>query len=192
MMKKDLFVLAASGWLLLGCGPSCPEIKAGLDVAAAVTGDVTRINEMVAKRKAAIIEAEQGGDTFRMQRLKFSVTAWELGIGAQARIIKASPQFEDAPSYGEAAGRINELRCFLDKLLAREEHTVPDGMGETLRERKVEIDRLLDRDGTVNPAELRNYYENGIMVDVREEGPAAGEEPMDAGTVDDGTEDQGD
>ncbi|HUT76927.1 MAG TPA: hypothetical protein VM285_04535 [Polyangia bacterium] len=186
MMKNDFyFVLAASAWLFLGCGASCPEQKAALDATAAVTGDVTRVNELVAKREAAMGEAEQGGDTFRIQRLKFSVTAWELAIGTQARIIKASPQFEDAPSYGEAAGLINEFRCFLDKLLAHAEHTVSDGMGKALRGYKVEIERQLGRDGAVSPNELRNYYENGIPVTNPEEDQAAEEEPLDAGTAED-------
>jgi hypothetical protein len=170
MMKNELHALAALVGLLLGCGPSCPEVKAALDATAAITGDVTRVNELVGKRKAAVAEAERGGGTFQMQRLKFSVTAFELAIATQARIIKASPRFEDAPSYRENAEAINGFRCYLDKLLARDGHLVSDGVGETLRAYKAELERLLDRDGTVSPAELRAYYEEGIAVGAAPEG----------------------
>jgi hypothetical protein len=184
MTKPRTILLGAAVSLLLGCGPSCPEVKAALDTTAAITGDVTRINDLVARRKAAMAEAEQGGhSTFHMQRLKFSVTAFEIAIQTQARIVKASPRFEDAPSYGESAGVINTFRCYLDKLLAADGHLLPDGVGKRLREFKVEIEGRLGRDGAVNSAELRSYYEQGIAApEASDEGdgtaPDTPEEPL--------------
>jgi hypothetical protein len=161
-IKKTIIVTMVAG-LLLGCGPTCPEVKAGLDATAAVTGDVTRVNELVARRKAVMAEAEQGGvGTFEMQRLKFSVTAYEMAIATEARVIKASPRFEGAASYDEAAPRINEFRCYVDKVLARDGNLVSDGVGESLRAYKAEIDGLLDRDGALSSAEIRAYFEEGI------------------------------
>ena len=67
MIKPRTMNWVALAALLLGCGPSCPEVKAALDTTAAITGDVTRVNELVARRKAAMAEAGQGGHgTFHM------------------------------------------------------------------------------------------------------------------------------
>jgi len=189
MTNRNWLPVSVFFLLLLGCGPACPDIKVALDVSAALADDAARLNEMVSRRKAAAGEAEQGGKgTFHIERVRFSVTAWELAIETQARIIKASPRFEDAESYGEGAETINRFRCYLDRLLAREGHLINDGTGKTLRAHKVEIDDLLDRDGAVTPSELRGYLENGIEVDAavdrddddeeeEDEGEDKGEEP---------------
>ncbi len=150
--------------LFLACGPTCPEIKGALDEEAIIGEDVARVNALVEKRKAAIAEAKSGQiETFPLQRLKFSVTAWEMAVWVQARIIKISPRFEDSPKYVEYASIINKIRCYLDKLVADPEHTVSDVTGKKLQAHKTRIDTLFRREGTITKSEFASYLEEGIV-----------------------------
>jgi hypothetical protein len=145
------------------CGPSCPEVKAALDEEEAMAGDVARINALVDKRLATIAEAEQGGhDNFYMQRLKFSVTAYELAVKLQVRIIKISPRYEDSELYGEHANTINEIRCDLDDIVAKDGHTVGDADGSMLQKHYARLSALLRKAGDISGSELKTYLEEGI------------------------------
>ena len=150
--------------LFFACGPTCPEVKGALDEEAAIGEDVARVNAFVEKRKEAIAEAESGQiETFPLQRLKFSVTAYEMAVWVQTRIIKISPRFEDSPAYKEYASTINKIRCDLDKVLEDPEHTVSDVTGKKLRGHKARIDTMLLREGTLTKTEFANYLEEGIV-----------------------------
>jgi hypothetical protein len=146
-----------------GCGPSCPEVKAALDEDEAMAGDVARVNALVDKRDMAIIEAgEEDHDQFHIQRLKFSVTAFELAVETQVRIIKISPRYENSDLYEEHAVLINEIRCELDELVAQDGHEVTDRVGRDLQARHKQLGSLLRKEGEVSGSELRDYLENGI------------------------------
>lgn len=166
MTNKILLSIPMLFGLLLGCGPSCPEIKSGLDAAALLSEDSARINGMVARRKAVMEEAAQRGlDSFRLERIRFSVTAWEMAIETQARIIEASSRLADAETRGGDAGVVDDFRCYVDGLLGRTGHRITDGTGKTIRAYKVEIEGLLDRDGALTSSELRRYIEEGVEVE---------------------------
>ncbi len=158
------FPTAVIALLFLACGPTCPEVKGALDDEAIIGEDVARVNAFVEKRKEAIAEAESGQiETFPMQRLKFSVTAYEMAVWVQARIIKISPQFEDSPAYEEYASTINQIRCDLDKVIEDPKHTVSDVTGRKLQRHKARIDSLLRREGTLTKTEFASYLEEGIV-----------------------------
>lgn len=160
----NVFLTAGIVMLFLACGPSCPEVKGALDEETIIGEDVARVNAFVEKRKAAIAEAKSGQvETFPMQRLKFSVTAYEMAVWVQARIIKISPRFEDSPKYKEYESTINKIRCYLDKLVADPEHTVSDVTGKKLQNHKARIDSLLLREGTLTKSEFASYLEEGIV-----------------------------
>ena len=111
-----------------------------------------------------IAEASSGQmETFPLQRLKFSVTAYEMAVWVQARIIKISPRFEDSPAYKDYASIINKIRCDLDKVLEDPEHTVSDVTGRKLQGHKTRIDSLLRREGNLTKTEFSSYLEEGIV-----------------------------
>jgi hypothetical protein len=146
-----------------GCGPSCPEVKAALDEDEAMAGDVARVNALVDKRESAVIEAGGGDhDQFEMQRLKFSVTAFELAIEIQVRIIKISPRYEDSDLYEQQAELINEIRCELDELIALDGHEISDRLGRDIQALHKQLATLLRKEGQVSDSELKTYYEEGI------------------------------
>lgn len=156
--------LATCSFLLApACGPSCPEVKAALDEDEAMAGDVARVNALVDKRDSTMIEAGQGDhDQFHMQRLKFSVTAYELAVEIQVRIIKISPRYENSDLYEEQADLINEIRCELDELIAEEGHEISDRVGRDIQARHKQLGSVLHKEGRVSDSELKKYLEEGI------------------------------
>ncbi len=158
------FLMAGIAVLFFCCGPTCPEVKSALDDEAIIGEDVARVNAFVEKRKAAIVEAGSGQvETFPLQRLQFSVTAYEMAVWVQVRIIKVSPKFEDSSAYKEYASIINQIRCDLDKVLEDPEHTVSDVTGRNLRRYKKRVDTLFRREGTLTKTEFASYLEEGIV-----------------------------
>ena len=148
---------------LTSCGPSCPEVKAALDEDEAMAGDVARVNGLVDKRDSAMIEAGEGDhDQFAMQRLKFSVTAFELAVEIQVRIIKISPRYENSDLYEEHAALINEIRCELDELIGQDGHEVTDRVGRDIQARHKQLGSLLRKEGEISGSELKTYLEEGI------------------------------
>lgn len=166
MSTKSLAVLLlVTTWIatLAGCGPSCPEVKAALDEDEAMAGDVARVNALVDKRDGAMIEAGEGGhDQFHMQRLKFSVTAYELAVETQVRIIKISPRYENSDLYEQQADLINEIRCELDDLIAQDGHEITDRVGRDIQARHKQLASVLRKEGEVSGSELKDYLANGI------------------------------
>lgn len=149
--------------ILPACGPSCPEVKAALDEDEAMAGDVARVNALVDKRDGAMAEAGQGEhDQFHMQRLKFSVTAFELAVEIQVRIIKISPRYENSDLYEQHADFINEIRCEIDELIATDGHEVSDRVGKAIQARHKQLGSLLRKEGQISGSELDTYLSEGI------------------------------
>ncbi|MFO8070661.1 MAG: hypothetical protein R6V85_02190 [Polyangia bacterium] len=162
--RMGLLVVALSVVVPVGCGPTCPEIKAGLDDEQLMAGDVARVNELVERRRSAVEEAERGDhDSFAMRRLEFSVTAWEMAIETQVRIIKASPRYENLDVYQEQRELIDGIRCRLDELLASGKHLVKDAMGREVQRGHDAIAKLFKRECEVPGSELKTYYDEGIQ-----------------------------
>jgi hypothetical protein len=148
---------------MVGCGPTCPEIKMSLDEKTATSEDVARINALVKKRKAAIAEAEAvTSNTFELKRLKFSVTAYEKAIETQARVIKISPSFGGSDKYEENIELISELRCFLDRVAENPDYAVSDRTGREIQRLHDMTANILRKDGALTKRELREYIEEGI------------------------------
>lgn len=167
-MRTKLHSIAAAATFLgfaslTACGPSCPEVKAALDEDEAMAGDVARVNALVGKRDSAMAEAGQGEhDQFHMQRLKFSVTAFELAVEIQVRIIKISPRYENSDLYEQQADLINEIRCEIDDLIAIDGHEVSDRVGKEIQLRHKQLGSVLRKAGQVSGSELETYLSEGI------------------------------
>jgi len=168
MTKKTQYTLqltqlALAVLLFSACGPKCPETKLALDEETATSEDVARVNAFVKKRKEAIKEAETGpSDTFRLRRLKFSVTAYEQAIETQARIIKISPNFDNSPKYKKHRDIISEIRCFYDQVAEDLDYVVSDGDGKQIRQYHDLISNILRKDGELMKPELQDYIDQGI------------------------------
>jgi hypothetical protein len=155
--------IAALATFAIGCGPSCPEVMTSKTDKEVMAGDVARINEFVARRKAAMAEAEKGGhDTFTMERLKFSVTACELAIQVELRIVKLSPTHESSELYGDNLALINEVRCGLDKLLEEDGYLFSDGAGDEIQTYHAQFLKVFRGEGEFSDSELKTYYSQGI------------------------------
>jgi hypothetical protein len=148
---------------MTACGPSCPEIKASLGADETMSEDVARVNALVHKRKDAIAEASSGGlDSFKLARLKFSVTAYEKAIETQVIIIKLSPSYNDSKLYEELAPMIADIRCALDSMAQAPEHTVSDKAGKIVGQYASRMDLMAGKECAVTSAERTDYFENGI------------------------------
>lgn len=150
--------------LAAACGPKCPEVKAKFDDVQITTEDVARVNRLVEKRKAAIAEASAPGKgTFAIDRLRFSVTGYELAIETQLRVIKISPKFDNSPLYKEYRPLFDEMRCFFDTLVAEpEKHVLADAEGRDIRRWSERVGAVLRKEGRLGPGELAGYLEEGI------------------------------
>lgn len=175
----EVLVVAACGFGALCCGPACPEVLSGLDEAELMAGDVARVNDLVARRKAAVAEAEGGDlDTFAMDRIKFSVTAYELAIGDQLRIIKLSPRHGDSALYGDNRELVDMVRCNIDALLEREGHTVIDSEGRDVQRLHAQVKRVFRKEGETKGPELETYLEEGIPSAPEDEDDDEGMAPL--------------
>lgn len=182
--RARLLACLATAVVAAACGPTCLETVSALDESAALAGDVARVNELVERRRAAMEDAEGGDhDAFAMQRLKFSVTAFELAAEAQLRVIKASPKYEDAGVYEEQRALVDELRCAVEELLEDDGHLVSDSDGRRLQRLHARLDRAFRDAGTLTRSELRGYLADGIPVEpsaAEPAGDAAGDAEEDA------------
>jgi hypothetical protein len=165
-------MLAASIGGPAACAPKCPKIKAALDDVQITSEDVGRINAFVAKRKAAIAEAAAGDqDTFSMEKLRFSVTGYELAVETQLRVVKISPKFDDSPLYKEYRGVFDAMRCDFDALSEEpERHRISDADGSMIRAWSQRVGAILRSEGRLTSGELNGYLEEGIVDAAAEEG----------------------
>jgi hypothetical protein len=128
-----------------------------------MAGDVARVNEFVARRKAAVEEAQKGGhDTFTMERLKFSVTAGELAVQVGLRIIKLSPTHENSDLYRTNLALVNEVRCGLDELLEEDGYLFSDGAGDRIQTYHAQFRKVFRGEGEFSDFQLKTYYAEGI------------------------------
>jgi hypothetical protein len=167
-VRSLLFLLCAGAsiaGLAAACGPKCTEVKSALAPESVTGEDVGRVNKLVAKRKDAIAEAEKGEQAQTgLEKLKFSVTAYELAIEAQLRVIKISPKFEDSPLYSENRALFDEMRCYFDGLVADGTgHVVSDRVGRDIQQWSQKVGSILKSHGRLSDSELRDYFEEGIQ-----------------------------
>ncbi|MCP4604097.1 MAG: hypothetical protein GY847_26840 [Proteobacteria bacterium] len=189
----------------LACGPKCPEAKSALSESELTNDDATRLNEFVERRKTLMDQGRTGeNSTFEIERLKFSVTAYELAIQLQLRIIGLA---ESSSLYRTNIDEINETRCFLDEIIEgkivknivkKGDVTVSDSTGKKIREKHALFKQLFNKEGEFSGYELKQYYQKGIEI----KPPAQAEETPDpadeevgdlsAGEDDDMTDDEED
>jgi hypothetical protein len=166
-----LAVLVASFVVLASCASKCPKVKAALNPVQITGEDVARINRLVEKRKAAIADAAaQGHDTFSLDKLRFSVTGYELAVETQLRIVKISPKFDNSPLYEEYRAVFDAMRCDFDTLIEEpDEHTISDTEGRAIQRWSQRIRAILRKEGELSQGELNDYLEEGIRNDRDEE-----------------------
>ena len=167
-VRSLLFLLCVGpsiAGLAAACGPKCTEVKSALAPEKVTGEDVGRVNKLVAKRKEAMAEAEQGDKAQNgLEKLKFSVTAYQLALEAQLRVIKISPKFEDSPLYSENRAVFDEMRCYFDGLVADGTgHVISDRVGRDIQQWSQKIGSILKSHGKLSPSELRDYFEEGIQ-----------------------------
>ena len=161
-----LVALLAPFAVLTACAATkCPKTKAALDDVHTTGEDVARINRLVDKRKAAIAEADAGGhDTFALEKLRFSVTGYELAVETQLRIVRISPKFDDSPLYGEYRGVFDAMRCDFDALVGDpEDHSVSEAEGSMIQRWSQRVSAILRKEGKLTVGELNDYLEEGIQ-----------------------------
>lgn len=156
---------AAAIALLASCGPKCPEVKSALAEDEVTKEDVSRVNVLVEKRKEAMAEAEKGeGASVPVSKLKFSVTAYELAIEAQARVIHLSPNFDASDLWAANRALFDDMRCYFDGLVAEDAPLViSDSVGRDIQRWSQKIADLLKTQGKLSSYELRETFEKGIM-----------------------------
>jgi len=160
---NHLVITVATMLIMAACGPTCPEVKSALDDSQVMAEDVERVNALVDKRKITIAEADSGEQsTFALERLKFSVTAYEIAIELELRIIKLSPQFEDSSRYGEMLPLFEEIRCNFDKIIKSNGHTLSDSEGKKIQDYYSRVKAVLINEGKISQFELKRYFEEGI------------------------------
>lgn len=155
----------------LACGPKCPEAKSAMSETEMVKDDATRINGFVERRKSLVAGDDDGGyDTFELQRVKFSVTAYELAIQIQLRIIKLA---ESSELYEKNIDTIMKTRCFLDEILKanlinKDSKVLSDRQGKDIQEKHVLFKKLFGKNGEPSKYELKDCYESGIEIQEEE------------------------
>ncbi len=176
--------------LQLACGPKCPEVKTAMSTSEMVKDDATRVNEFVARRKAIMDEARTGeNSSFEVERFKFSVTAYELAIQLQLRIIELAASSEN---YEANIDEITEIRCFFDKIIDKNpiekgKATLSDSKGKKIQEKFALFKQLFNKEGEASKYELKQFYEKGIKVKTL---PKSDSDEDGEGDADEGDEDE--
>jgi len=158
-------VLAASIGGPAACTPKCQKLKAALDDIKITSEDVVRINRFVEKRKAAIAEGAEGEhDTFSLEKLRFSVTGYELAVETQLRVVRISPKFDNSPLYKEYRKVFDAMRCDFDGVAEEpERHKISDADGAMIRRWSQRIGAILRNEGKLTSGELNGYLAEGIV-----------------------------
>lgn len=161
-----VFVAACAplGAGLAGCAPKCEKVKAALDDVQTTSEDVVMINALVDKRKAAVADASAGEhDTFALEKLRFSVTGYELAAETLLRVVKISPKFDNSPLYKEYRGLFDEMRCDFAALVGDpESHRITDAQGGMIQRWGRRVAAVLRNEGRLSHSELNGYLESGI------------------------------
>jgi hypothetical protein len=155
---------AVSIALLASCGPKCPEVKSSLGEDDVTKEDISRVNLLVAKRKEAMADAAAGENaTVPISKLQFSVTAYELAIEAELRVIQISPKFEGSELWAKNRVLFDDMRCYFDGLVAADTpHVISDPVGRDIQQWSQKVAEILKTQGTVSDYDLREYLEKGM------------------------------
>ena len=186
-MHRGVAILIASYLLSAvistGCGPKCPEVKTAMSDKELKDDDASRVNKMVDRRKKLMEKAEsQQLATFDLERLQFSVTAYEMAIQLQLRIIELAAGGE---SYAQNLAEINDTRCMMDdilqaKLLKPDDYTLNDTTGKKIQEKYNLFKSLFGKEGEIPVYELESYYDNGLgKADAEPKKTLITEEPLE-------------
>ena len=191
--KSAITVVIAIALLLpgLGCGPNCQKLLSTKKPEDIAKEDTARINGLVERRKAAM-ETAKDGNQYVIEDAKQTVTACEMAVEFQYRIIKL--QEEGNPIIEKNIGKINEARCFLDDVLESKGKLIGTGKGALIsgsNARKIrayheELGGIFGIEGTVSERRLVTIYEEGLKIDKakeesKKEGPDEGEDGAEVG-----------
>ncbi len=191
MRKQNVTLLVMATIILsshLACGPKCPEVKSAMSESELTDDDATRVNEFVTRRKALMEEAREGEkSSFELERLKFSVTAYEMAIQLQLRIIELASTSE---LYEANIDEITDTRCLLDevleeKVVKKDDYSITDGVGKEIQQKHALFRKLFGKDGEVSGYELKQYFEKGIKVKKKPDGEDNDEDEDEDETEDD-------
>jgi hypothetical protein len=200
MSHRTIAVLVFSllGFVIsMACGPKCIEVLSKKTPDVMARDDVLRVNAYVDARKAAIAAAKEG-NVYDVEKAKFTVTACELAIQSQMRIIALAEL--GGALYDDNLKELNEIRCLLDEILQKKGKVVGLKIGKGVFIKKSKGQEILDahavleekfgEQGRPRDRELETVYDNGLKP------PAVGkkgEEAKDeAGAAPDESDDMGD
>ena len=163
-------IVALIGSVLAACGSKCPKAMAAKSGKVLARKDAERINSFVERRKGAIKIAKSGSE-FDVEKAKFTVTACELAIKLQLRIINLSK--EETEAYDANADKINETRCLFDKVLEKKGKSMLFvGKGgfinrtdaSKIQDEYAHYQQLLGELGDPRNSQVKEVFENGIPV----------------------------
>jgi hypothetical protein len=158
-----IITLLVIGISTSSCGPKCPEIKTAMSQSESEYDDALRINKLVEKRKLAIKETETGGlHSSVIKRIQFSVTAYELAINSQMRIVALAELGHKL--YDENIEIINETRCMLDKILEADDDQfeIKTNDGSDIQKRHAALEKIFRRECEVQKNEFKSVLKKGV------------------------------
>jgi hypothetical protein len=183
----------------VACGPKCPEVLSKKTPDVMARDDALRVNAYVEARKAAIAEAKEG-NALDVEKAQFTVTACELAIQIQMRIIALAE--EGGALYDDNLKELNDTRCFLDEILEKRGKVVglkigkgvyiKQGKGQEIQDTHAAMEEKYGKIGRPRQRELEDVYEKGMEPpktgkkkgEEAEESEGAGDKPDEAGDDD--------
>lgn len=172
MVNRIVTVLTAAfvgSVVFTACGPKCPAVleKKTPDVMA--RDDVLRVNAYVEARKAAIAAAKEGNQ-YDVERAQFTVTACQLAVEIQMRIINLAEA--GGASYEENSKGINKARCLLDEILEKKGKVVglkigkgifiKKGKGGEIQKIHAAFEDKFGKEGRPRNSEIEMVLEKGM------------------------------
>jgi len=175
-MTEKAILSAATAILCLlpfftACGPSCPETLDTYSELELHNSDIMRVNRLVLLRKAAMEEIESTqSDPFRVRRLRFSVTAFEIAMETQVRIIILTSEYSDRDEVVNNSTRLAEVRCIIEEIASKENYEVKDSEGLELQKIKKEMQKTYGRMARPRKRTLKKVFAKGLEpVEIKEE-----------------------
>jgi len=175
-MTEKAILPAATAILCLmpfftACRPSCPETLDTYSGLELHNSDIMRVNRLVLLRKAAMEEIESTqNDPFRVRRLKFSVTAFEIAIETQVCIIILTTEYSDRDEVVNNSSRLSEVRCIIEEIASKEDCEVKDSEGLELQKTKKEMQKTYGRMARPRKRTLKKVFAKGLEpVEIKEE-----------------------
>jgi hypothetical protein len=172
MSHKTIVVLVFSliGFVIsVACGPKCMEVLSKKTPDVMARDDVLRVNAYVDARKAAIAAAKKGS-VYDIEKAKFTVTACELAVQIQMRIIALAEA--GGALYDDNLKELNEARCLLDEILEKKGKVVglkigkgvfiKKGKGQEILDVHAALEEKFGEKGRPRDRELETIYENGL------------------------------